>query len=123
MDVGPVTCTPPSGSTFPLVSTTVNCDATDPDPTVGTVSTSFVVTVVDTTPPVVSVPPNITGVQATGAGGATVSFAASATDIVDGGAATVLQPGVGVDVRHRHDDGDLHGHRCKSQHRIGRRSR
>ena len=44
-DVGPVTCDHASGSTFPLGVTTVTCNATDPDPTVGTVSTSFTVTV------------------------------------------------------------------------------
>ncbi len=45
---GVVTCTPPSGSSFPLGTTTVNCTATN---TVGSISGSFTVTVVDTTPP------------------------------------------------------------------------
>jgi len=45
---GVVTCTPPSGSSFPLGTTTVTCTATN---TVGSTSGSFTVTVVDTTPP------------------------------------------------------------------------
>jgi hypothetical protein len=45
---GVVTCTPPSGSSFPLGTTTVNCTATN---TVGSTSGSFTVTVIDTTPP------------------------------------------------------------------------
>lgn len=45
-----VTCTPASGTTFPLGPTTVNCSVTDSQG--GTASGSFVVTVVDTTPPV-----------------------------------------------------------------------
>ena len=60
----------------------MTCTATDANHNTG--SQTFTVTVVDTTPPVVTVPPNVTGVQATGPGGAVVSFAASATDIVDG---------------------------------------
>lgn len=45
---GVVTCTPPSGSSFPLGTTTVTCTATN---TVGSTSGSFTVTVIDTTPP------------------------------------------------------------------------
>jgi hypothetical protein len=49
-DVEPpvVTCTPPSGSLFPVGTTTVTCTATSPDDTPSEVSTSFTVTV---TPP------------------------------------------------------------------------
>lgn len=47
-----VTCTPSSGSTFPITTTTVNCSATD---TVGNTSNgSFTVTVQDTTKPVIT---------------------------------------------------------------------
>jgi hypothetical protein len=70
------TCTP-AGSTFPLGTTTVNC--TDAS---GTPAPPFKVTVVDTTPPGVTVQPP-PPVQATGPGGATVNFSVSATDIVD----------------------------------------
>lgn len=50
---GNATCSPPSGSLFPLGETTVKCAASDAAGNVA--STSFVVTVVDTTPPVVSI--------------------------------------------------------------------
>ena len=47
-----VTCSPPSGSTFPVGTTTITCTATD---AVGNTATaSFTVTVVDTTPPVIT---------------------------------------------------------------------
>jgi hypothetical protein len=77
----PVTCTPPSGSTFPIGATVVTCTATDSLGGVGT--SSFTVTVVDKTLPVVTVPSNIT-TTATSASGAVVTFSASATDLVDG---------------------------------------
>jgi len=47
---GPVTCTPPSGSTFALGTTTVNCSATN---AAGTSTGSFTVTVRDTTAPTI----------------------------------------------------------------------
>jgi hypothetical protein len=76
------TCGPlPSGSTFPFGATTVTCSATDTRGNTG--SASFTVTVVDTTPPVVTVPSDRT-VQATGPGGAVVTYSASAVDLVDG---------------------------------------
>jgi hypothetical protein len=43
-----INCSPASGSTFALGTTTVNCTATNP---LGSASGSFTVTVVDTTPP------------------------------------------------------------------------
>jgi hypothetical protein len=47
-----VTCVPPSGSTFPLGVTTVNCSATD---AAGNTATgSFKITVQDTTPPAIT---------------------------------------------------------------------
>jgi hypothetical protein len=78
----PVTCTPASGSTFPLGLTTVQCTATDAHGNIG--HGSFTVTVRDTTPPVLSLPANITA-EATGASGAAVTYSgATATDLVDG---------------------------------------
>jgi hypothetical protein len=82
-----VNCNPPSGSTFPLGKTTVTCTATDSAGASGVVT--FDVTVVDTTPPVITVPPNITVAKAKKIPkkqpqGAQVSFSVSATDIVDG---------------------------------------
>src|SRR5207244_4275808 len=47
---GPVSCTPASGSTFALGTTTVNCSATNP---AGTATGSFTVTVQDTTAPTI----------------------------------------------------------------------
>jgi large repetitive protein len=80
---GPITpaCSPDSGGTFPLGTTTVNCSVTD----LGGLTTtgSFTVTVVDTTAPIVTVPADIIE-EATGPSGAIVSFNASASDIVDG---------------------------------------
>lgn len=80
---GPVTpvCTPPSGSTFALGATTVNCSATDNSG--NSTSGSFSVTVVDTTPPIVSVPADFSA-EATGPSGAAVTFSVSAIDLVDG---------------------------------------
>ncbi len=85
----PASCSPASGSTFPLGATTVTCTATDAHGNTG--SASFTVTVQDTIPPVVSVPADKT-VEATGPDGATVSFAASATDLVDGPLAASCVP-------------------------------
>lgn len=47
-DTGTISCSPASGSTFPLGTTTVQCTATNSD---GTTTGSFHVTVQDTTPP------------------------------------------------------------------------
>jgi hypothetical protein len=76
------TCTPASGSTFPFGDTEVTCSATDAAGNTG--SASFVVTVQDKTAPVVTVH-EPSAVEATGPGGATVSWtAATAVDDVDG---------------------------------------
>ena len=75
-----VTCTPASGSTFPLGTTTVNCSASDNSG--NNTGDSFMVTVVDTTAPAVTVPANITA-NAMSPSGAVVTFAASALDTVD----------------------------------------
>lgn len=56
-------CSPVSGSTFPLGTTTVNCSKTDSANNTG--SASFTVTVVDTTAPAITPPGNVT-VEATG---------------------------------------------------------
>ena len=74
-------CAPPSGSTFPIGITTVNCSAADTRGNTG--NGSFTVTVRDTTAPDVTVPSNIM-TEATGPGGAVVTFTATASDIVAG---------------------------------------
>ena len=76
-----VACLPASGSTFPFGTTTVNCSATDSHE--NTANGSFTVTVVDTTPPALTLPSNIT-VTAVNASGAPVSFVVVANDLVDG---------------------------------------
>lgn len=77
----PVTCTPASGSTFGLGSTTVTCSATDNS--ANTATKTFSVNVVDTTAPAITVPGNLTA-TATSAAGAPVQFTATAADLVDG---------------------------------------
>ncbi len=89
-----VTCTPASGLTFALGSTTVGCTAKDSRGNTSAVS-SFVVTVRDTTPPVVTVPANQT-VAATSTSGATVSYTATATDLVDGSRPVTCTPASGT---------------------------
>lgn len=88
----PVSCTPASNSTFPVGVTTVNCSASD---TRGnTANGSFTITVQDTTPPSLHLPANITA-EATSASGVTVTFSASATDIVDVSVPAVCSPASG----------------------------
>ncbi|HEX3542138.1 MAG TPA: HYR domain-containing protein [Acidimicrobiales bacterium] len=86
------TCAPASGATFPLGDTTVNCSATDAHG--NKASGSFVVHVVDTTPPALSGPAGVTA-EATGPGGAHVSFTVTATDVVDGTVPVTCTPGSG----------------------------
>jgi hypothetical protein len=85
-------CLPASGSVFALGATSVTCSATDAHLNKGT--NTFTVTVVDTTPPVVTVPANVT-VEATGAAGAAATFTASALDLVDGSRPTTCVPASG----------------------------
>ncbi len=77
-----VNCTPASGSTFGPGDTTVTCTATD---AAGNKATSaFKVTVADKTAPVIDSHADITGIQATGPDGATVTYTKpTATDNVD----------------------------------------
>ncbi|MCU1483628.1 MAG: putative cell surface protein [Actinomycetia bacterium] len=82
-------CAPASGSTFHLGTTLVTCSATDGAGNTGT--SSFLVTVEDTTAPTVVVPSSRT-VEATSAAGAAVPFASSATDAVSGPLASTCTP-------------------------------
>jgi hypothetical protein len=68
-----VTCTPASGSTFAIGTTTVTCTATDSDDTNSPVSQSFTVTVNDTDLGLTNQPTNLT-VNATSPQGATVTY-------------------------------------------------
>jgi len=74
-----VTCVPPSGSTFPVGATVVNCSATNSRNK--TATGSFNVNV-NAPAPVLNLPADIT-TTATSPSGATVSFTATATDVVD----------------------------------------
>lgn len=87
-----LTCSPASGSVFALGTTTVACTATNAGGSQA--SASFPVHVVDTTPPSLTVPADIT-VIATSASGAVVSYAATATDLVSGSVAPVCSPASG----------------------------
>jgi len=76
----PVVCMPPSGSILPLGATVVRCVATDISGNKS--SCAFIVTVIDSEPPVITCPNNI--IVNTDSGrcdAAKVNFAASATDI------------------------------------------
>jgi hypothetical protein len=88
----PVTCLPASGATFPLGETAVACSAADEAG--NTASAGFLVTVLDRTPPALTLPDDITRTAAT-ASGATVTFSASATDIVSGSLAAACVPASG----------------------------
>jgi hypothetical protein len=82
-DLNPgVVCTPHSASTFALGPTTVQCTATDASGN-SSAPASFHVTVVDTTPPTLHLPGDMT-VDATSPSGAAVTFTVTATDLVDG---------------------------------------
>jgi hypothetical protein len=77
-----VTCSPASGSTFPLLTTTVTCSTTDSGGL--TVTGSFLVTVEDTTAPSIGNVPDDISVATSDAGGVAVSWPAlTAQDLVD----------------------------------------
>jgi hypothetical protein len=90
----PVTCDRGSGSSFPLGETTVECSATDLLQN-ETVVKQFRVTVVDRTPPSVSVPISRT-VRTRNHSGAKAHFVATAVDLVDGSVAAKCSPSQGA---------------------------
>lgn len=75
----PVTCDRPSGSTFVLGRTVVSCSATHGGQTT---TQRFAVTILDRTPPRVTVPPD-KSLRTTSSGGVAVQYTASARDLVD----------------------------------------
>jgi HYR domain len=88
-----VNCNPASGSTFPIATTTVTCVATDAANNSSAPGT-FDVTVRDTTQPSLSLPANQT-LETSTSGGATFTYSASATDVVDGSVGVSCTPGSG----------------------------
>ena len=88
-------CSPPSGSAFPLGETTVSCTVTDAHGNTSTGTFSITVTPTDTTSPVVSVPADVTK-EATSGSGAQVAFTASASDNVDGPLPASCSPASGA---------------------------
>lgn len=89
----PVQCLPAVGTIISPGPHTVTC-ATE-DNTNNFVSQSFVVTLADTTDPVVTVPADITA-EATSAAGAVVTFSASAIDSLDGALTPICTPASGA---------------------------
>ena len=100
-----ITCEPASGARFPIGTTTVSCTATDTGGQSDRRGTFTVtVTLIDTTAPVVTVPANAT-VEATSATGASFTFSATATDLVDGSVAASCTPASGATFPLGADDG------------------
>lgn len=87
-----VSCLPAPGSTFALGTTTVTCTSSDLVP--NTATSTFTVSVVDTTAPTVTVPTDTT-LEATSAAGAAYDFTATATDAVDGDLTPTCTPASG----------------------------
>ncbi|HJU14777.1 MAG TPA: HYR domain-containing protein [Candidatus Nitrosotalea sp.] len=89
---GPVTVTSNATARYPVGTTVIQYSATD---LAGNTATAYQkVTITDTTPPLLQLPAQITA-QATGPSGATVSYKANATDIVDGPVTPVCSPASG----------------------------
>jgi hypothetical protein len=88
----PVTCAPASGSLFGFGTTTVTCAARDGG---DTTTKRFQITVVDTKPPVITVP-GPRRVTTTSRSGRVVTYAASASDLVDGTVAVTCTPASGA---------------------------
>ncbi len=87
-----VTCSPASGSTFPIRRTKVECAARFGS---HTDEQDFDITIRDTTPPVITVPGDIS-VHTNDPSGAVVSFTVSATDLVEGNRPVSCVPASGT---------------------------
>ncbi|HKY54665.1 MAG TPA: HYR domain-containing protein [Anaerolineales bacterium] len=89
------TCTPASGTQFPIGNTTVNCTATDSHGN-DAVPTSFVVHVIDTDAPVIDGHLDVT-VEATSAAGAVATYTSpGTTDAIDGPGVATCSPSSGT---------------------------
>jgi hypothetical protein len=89
-----IVCTPASGSTFAVGTTTVNCTASDASSDSLDTNCSFNVTVKDTEAPTCNLPPDITQNNDAGVCGAVVNYTASASDNCPG-ATIVCTPASG----------------------------
>jgi uncharacterized repeat protein (TIGR01451 family) len=86
---GPVTCTPPSGTTLPIGNATVTC-------TDGTTTCSFPVSVLDTEEPAITCPANISKPVDAGQCSTTVTYTTpAATDNCSGVGAVTCSPASG----------------------------
>jgi hypothetical protein len=94
---GPITptCTPAPGSLFPVGATAVSCYATDSHSNTGSGGFTVTVNLVDTTPPVITVPASFS-VTALDPSGAVVIYTASATDNLDGSLTPACVPASGT---------------------------
>jgi len=88
------TCTPASGSTFRVGTTTVRCTATDRAGNTGSAAFRVTVRTTDTAPPALSLPSALTR-AATSPSGAPVTYTATARDAVDGSIAPTCTPASG----------------------------
>jgi hypothetical protein len=78
-----VNCTPASGSKFVIGTTQVDCSANDGRGNTGHVFFNVTVTLTDDQPPTFTTVPSNSSTEATGPGGAAVSWTIAATDNVD----------------------------------------
>jgi hypothetical protein len=76
----PTTCSPPSGSTFAIGTTTVTCTATDSHGNTGSATFTVTVTFTDTTPPTFTQVPSNFSQETSNSGGTTVTYSVAATD-------------------------------------------
>jgi len=88
-------CNPASGSTFPVGTTTVTCTATDSHSNSTSGTFNVTVNLVDTTPPVITVPADFT-VTTGNPGGAVVTYSTSAVDALDGPITPACSPASGT---------------------------
>ncbi|MBL4828126.1 MAG: HYR domain-containing protein [Spongiibacteraceae bacterium] len=88
-----IICSPVSNSLFPVGRTAVTCETSDKKG--NTTSDSFLISIVDTTAPILSLPSDI-NVSASADSGGQVSFTSTATDIVDGNVAAICAPASGT---------------------------
>ncbi|WP_353750715.1 HYR domain-containing protein [Peribacillus frigoritolerans] len=89
-----VVCNPPSGSFFPVGTTTVTCTVTDPCG--GSASCTFTVTVNDTEPPMITCPANSTQENDPGQCGAVVNYPPPTVSDNCPGATAVCTPATGT---------------------------